>query len=541
MSHIALSPDGTRLAYVSPCETGEYAIFVQKVGSLQAVKLAGTEGATFPFFSPDNQYLAFFAAGRLKKIPVTGGNPVVLASVLSSRGGSWGRKNVIVYAPDAGGPLWRVDADGSNARPLTDKIFRQEDASHRWPLFLPDGEHFLFWQGNFNESMNSPETGIYESDLEGKQKKRIVTCKSNAGYAGHELFYIDDKSALVAVDYKPPYGETTGKPRVIAEEVGLNPSTYWGAFSVAENGTLLYHTGTGAPLSQLTWIDRSGKLLGTIGEPGIIANPFISPDQTRVAFDLANRRERNIDVWTYNLQNGTSARFTFDPSEETTGIWSRDGKTIAFRGIGGPEILRLKNSSGLENDVGLAKNTTGSFDLLPNSWSVDDKYIMSTIQFANGGSSLVLVSAADGKMTTFLEGGAKLNGQISPDGKWVAYESNETSDWEVFITTYPTAGGKLQVSQNGGKQPRWRADGAEIYYLDPHGMLIAVPVTTQPSLSTGTATTLFTTYSRPYISSTDLFTYDVSRDGKRFLVDRYYRPPSIPTLNIMLNASAETR
>jgi Tol biopolymer transport system component len=541
VSHIAISPDGTLLAYVSPCETGEYAIFVQHVGSLTGLKLAGTEGATYPFFSPDNQYIAFFAGGRLKKIPVAGGSPVVIASVLSARGGSWGRKNIIVYAPDAGGPLWRVDADGSNARPVTDKLFSAADASHRWPLFLPDGEHFLFWQGNFNESLAEPNTGIFVTDLEARQKKRIVTCRSTAGYANNELFYVDDKSALVAIAYGPPYGEAKGKPRIIAEEAGLNPSTYWAAFSVAENGTVLYHTGTGAPLSQLTWVDRTGKTLSTVAEPGIMANPAISPDQTRISFDLANRHEKNVDVWTYNLANGTSARFTFDPSEETTAVWSRDGKTIAYRGIGGPELLRLKNSSGLEKDQGLAKITDMAFDLLPNSWSLDDKYILSTLQFANGGSSLMLVSVSDGKMTPFLEGGAKINGQISPDGKWVAYESDETGDWEVFITTYPTAGGKLQVSRIGGRQPRWRGDGKEIYYIDPRGTLMAVPVDTQPSLSTGTATPLFATYSRPYVSSTDLFTYDVTRDGTRFLVDRYYRPTGLPPLNIILNAAAGPR
>jgi Tol biopolymer transport system component len=461
--------------------------------------------------------------------------------VLSARGGSWGRKNVIVYAPDAGGPLWIVDSDGSNPRPLTDKVFDAKNGSHRWPLFLPDGEHLLYWQGNFNENLSDANTGIFVTDLEGTSKKRIVACRSTAGYANHELFYVDDKSALVAIGYKAPYGEATGKPRVIAEEVGMNPSTYWGAFSVAENGTLLYHTGTGAPLSQLTWVDRSGKELEKIGEPAIMANPFISPDQSRVAYDVANRHERNVDVWTYNLQNGTSARFTFDPSEETTGVWSRDGKTIAYRGIGGPELLRLKNSSGLEKDKGLAAISNNAFDLLPNSWSLDDKFILATLQFPTGGSSLMLVSVADGKMTPFLEGGAKLNGQISPDGKWAAYESDETGDWEVFITTYPVAGGKLQVSRSGGRQPRWRGDGKEIYYLDPHGMIVAVPVSTDPSLSTGAATPLFNTYSRPYVSSTDLFTYDVSRDGTRFLVDRYYRPTTVPPLNIILNATAEGR
>ncbi len=249
----------------------------------------------------------------------------------------------------------------------------------------------------------------------------------------------------------PEAAASPGSRELIAEQVGVNPSTYWAAFSVAENATLIYHLGAGAPLSQLTWVDRMGKEVGKVGEPGIIANPVISPDQSRVSFDVANRREKNVDVWTYNLQNGTSARFTFDPSEETTGVWSRDGKTIAFRAIGNADLLRLKASSGLQADVGLAKLPEGASDFLPNSWSLDGRSLLTTVEMNTGGSSLVLVSVPDGKMTTFLEGGAKRNGQISPDGKWVAYESNETGDWEVFITTYPTAGGKLQVSRSGWK------------------------------------------------------------------------------------------
>jgi len=539
VSQQAISPDGTMLAYVSPCETGEYAIFVQRVGALQSLKLAGTEGASYPFFSPDDEYIAFFAAGRLKKIPVGGGNPVVLASVLSPRGGTWGRKNVIVYTPDASGALWRVDADGSNAHPLTDKIFKAPDDSHRWPVFLPDGEHFLFWVGNFDEHKKDSDTGVYVSDLQGTEKKQVVACRSSVGYANGNLLYIDDKGSLVAVGYKPGGSSVTGKPRVVVEQVGLNPSTYWGAFSVAENGTLIYHLGAGAPLSQLTWVDRMGKELGKIGEPGIIANPAISPDQTRVAFDLANRHERNVDVWTYNLQNNTSARFTFDPSEETTGVWSRDGKTIAFRGIGRSEILRLKAANGLEADKGLAIPPNDGSDFMPNAWSPDDRSLLTTVEFKKGGSSLILVSVPDGRLTAFLEGGAKRNGQISPDGKWVAYESNETGDWEVFITTYPTAGGKLQVSRSGGRQPRWRGDGKEIFYVDPHGMMTAVPVTTEPGLSTGAPMELFATNSRPYVSSTDLFMYDVSHDGTRFIVDRYFRPATVPPLNIVLNSLAE--
>ena len=332
-----------------------------------------------------------------------------------------------------------------------------------------------------------------------------------------------------------PCASLTDRGRNEPFDLGFGLPSAW-----TENGTLVYHLGAGAPLSQLTWADRTGRRTGKdwrAWEPS--ANPAISPDQTRAAFDLANRRENNIDVWTYNLQNATSARFTFDPAEETTRVWSRDGRTIAYRAIGNPEVLRLKMSNGLQADTGLAKLPEGGSDFLPNSWSIDDRSIMSTVELKKGGSSLVSVSVSDGKITPFLQGGAKRNGQISPDGKWAAYESDETGDWEVFITSYPTAGGKLQVSRAGGKQPRWRGDGKEIYYIDPHGMLMAVPVSTEPGLSTGVPAALFPTNSRPYVSSTDLFTYDVSRDGNRFLVDRYYRPTTIPPLNIILGLTAD--
>ncbi len=539
VGHIALSPDGSMLAYVAVDESsGEGVIFVQPIGSPDATRLNGTEGASYPFWSPNNDFVGYFAQGKLKKIPATGGTPQVLASAGHARGGSWGKKDVIIYAPDSGGPMWRVDADGSDPAPLTDKASAGE-SSDRWPVFLPDGDHFLFWAGNFSENSNDHTSGIYLSSLTDRQEKRLVVqARSNPGYARHRLFYVDLKGALVQMAMDASTGEVSGKPQIVASQVGRHPSTYWSAFSVALNGTVVFHQRTGSSQSQLTWYDRTGKELGRVGEVGILANPSIAPDGNRAVFDVADPNAKNIDVWMYDLARNSSTRFTFDPAEETTAVWSRDGKAIAYRSASNDEILRLKNSSGFDADRGLAGPPPGIIDIIPNSFAPGDEKMLATALVTTGGTSLELVSLADKKVSPFLPGkGDKADGQISPDGKWVAYESDETGEWEVFISPYAGSGGKLQVSRDGGREPRWRGDGQEIFYLDPKGNLVSVPVNSEGNLSTGAAALLFQTHARADVSSSDMFTYDVTRDGQRFLVDRYVKPAQTPPLSIILHAT----
>ncbi len=539
LGHIALSPDGRMLAYIAVDPTsGDGMLYIQRVGSASAMKVNETKGATYPFWSPNGDFVAFFAHNKLKKVSVEGGMPQVLTTVQEARGGSWSKKGVIVYARDSSGPLWRVDADGTDAVPLTDKTFSAECSSHRWPVFLPDGDHFLFWSGDFNEHANDTKSGIYLSSLsDAGQKHLMVLAMSTSGFAENRMFYIDDKGSLVAVPVDADKAKVTGKPIIIANQVGHHPSTYWGAFSVAWNGTVIYHQRTGSSLSQLTWYDRTGKELGRVGEPGLLANPRISPDGNRIAFDIADPRERNIDVWIHDLRRGTATRFTFDPAEETTPVWSRDGKEIAYRWAGAPETLRLKNSSGFEGDRGIAAGLKGSSDMLPNSFSSDHQQLLATMQSDNGGMNLALVSLADKKVVPFLPGRTnKSNGQISPDGKWVAYESDETGEWQVYISPFPDGGGKLQVSPSGGIDPRWRGDGREIFFLDPKGYLMAASVDSENNLSTGAITQLFQTHTRTAVSSSDVSSYDVTPDGQRFLVDRYVKPSEIPPLDIILNS-----
>ena len=561
ISHMALSQDGSMLVFVSPEEGSDLPmLYVQRVGSPNVTALPGTQGASYPFWSPDGAYVGFFAHSKLQKIAISGGPPQPLANVLAARGGSWSNQDVILFTPDPGSGLWRINANGSGLAPVTQEILLRNTAqqTHRWPVFLPDGKRFLYWAGNFANAKNDQISGIYLSSLDGKDQKLVILCHSNFNYDSHELFFADDQRQLVSMAFDPSSGQVSGNMTPVANQVGYQPSTYWAALAVSANGTVIYNTGVGAAQSVLTWIDRSGKEVGKVGDPGIVANPNLSPDGTRVAVDITDTKTNNVDVWQVSTNGTSNARFTFDPAEETNGVWSRDGSLIAYRGVvaEGSTVVS-KRASGLESGKQLNKGATID-DFLANSWSLDDKQILITVQ----GTShyyLALLPAAGGELTPLLGPATgetnmqttssgkstanatksnESNGQISPDGKWLVYASDESGAWEIYVTSFPGATGKWQVSRGGGTEPRWRADGKEIFYIAPSGMLMAVSVNAQSDFATGTPAPLFQIHGRAPISSTDIFTYDAAKDGKRFLVNRYVKPEHVPPLTILLNGSS---
>jgi serine/threonine protein kinase len=540
VSHMALSRDGSMLAFISPEEKSALPmLYVQRVGSPKVTLLPGTQNASYPFWSPDGAYVAFFANGKLQKISVSGGTPQVLANALAARGGSWSNKGVIIYAPNAESSIWQVKVDGSGVAPVTDKIRTAEDQSHRWPLFLPDNNHFLFWSGNFGNLKDDRVSGIYLSSLDGKERKFVALCHSSFGYDSNNLFYADDQRELVSIPFDSSSGKISGSATVVTNAVGFQPSTYWAAFTVAPKGTLIYNTSVGAAESALTWIDRSGKEGGRVGNPAVMNNPTLSPDGSRVAVDISDEKANNVDIWIESTTGAANSRFTFDPAEEVVAVWSRDGRILPYRGsvIGGASLF-LKNATGLERER-LRLTVPQAEDIFPNSWSVDGQQLLCTHQTASG-YFLELVPVAGGEPTRFLTSkGNETNGQISPDGKWVAYASDESGNWEIYVTSFPGAAGKWQVSRGGGTEPRWRGDGKEIFYIGSSGMLTAVPVSIDAGFATTTPTPLFQIQSRAQISSTDIFSYDVAKDGKRFLVNRYVKPEHIPPLTILLNAPTE--
>jgi len=512
-------------------------IYVQRIGTTSARVITGSEGAAFPFWSPDSNYIAFFAGYHLKKAAVAGGDPQNVASTAVSRGGAWGSKNVIVYAPDSGGALWRVNADGTGAAPLTDKLLLPSEDSHRWPVFLDDGDHFLFWAGNFSQLETTDTNAIILSSLDGKERTRIVSARSSIGFSAGQIFYVDGNGALRAAKFDLPSRSISGDPMIIANKVAVSPSTYSALFTVSNSGTVVYSSTSESDSSQFTWFDATGKELGRIGSVGMMFNPAISRDEKHLAFDGADSKARTISIRLLDLAAGSASRFTFDPTEETTPVWSPDGSVIAFRELNPPRVM-LKKSSGIESAHTLAQSTVEADDVLPNGWAPDGKTLLVSYQLGKGGSALVVVSADTGQFRRLHETSAsETNGQISPDGKWVAYSSNESGDWEIFVSTYPEGAGKWQISQGGGSEPRWRGDSKVLFFVGPKFMLMTANVSTAGSVTSSPPQALFQLHARPPISSTDLFSYDVSRDGKRFLVNQYVKPDHVPPLSILLNAA----
>ena len=544
-SSFAISPDGKMLAFVSPDPaSGEQILSVQNVGAPTVRLLQGTEGASYPFWSPDDKYLAFFADGKLKKIAVEGGLPQFLATAPNGRGGSWGSRGVILYTPQAAGWIWSVNADGSNVAGVTEKIYDlSTEASHRWPIFLPDGNHFLFSAASFLNSQADQTSAIYLSSLAGKEKKRALVSISNAGYANGHLFFVDKNGSLRMMGLDPASGQVSGEPQIVAAQVGFQPSIYWGAFAVSENGTVVYNATVGAAFSQLTWYDRTGKMQGPLGDAGVISNPSLSPDGQRAVADIADAKAKNVNIWLFDVVRGTSSRFTFDSTEDSAAAWSRDGSMIVYRSSVQRTEIYVKRSQGSEPGQKIFEVPVqhSNDDVIPNSWSADGQQILCIYQYGTGGSRLSLIPSAGGDAVPFLDNHADVSAtQISPNGKWVAYASQESGDWEVYVTTYPTAAGKWQVSRGGGVEPRWRGDGQELYYVGPKSMLTAVAVSGGDAFSAGNVAPLFRTQLRAAVSSTDMFSYDVTKDGQRFLVNRYAKPAEISSLHIVLNATASS-
>ncbi len=535
VSHVSISADGKWLAFVSPGKTGAVPmVYVERIGATESRPIPGSEGASYPFWSPDDAYVAFFAGGKLRKAPLDGGAPRSLAAVgYGPRGGCWSTKGVILYSREAGGGLWRVNADGSGAGPVTDKLLARNESTHRWPFFLPDGDRFLMFGGNFTAGAQG-SNWIYLSSLSKPEKIPLAPARSSAAYAAGRLYYADSSGALVSQPVDIDKGKTAGSPEVIAPKVAHSPSTYYSTFTLAANSTLVYAAESQTNYSQLTWFDASGHELGRVGSIGVMANPALSPDGRRVAYDSNDFRADNVDVWIFDLVRGAASRFTFHTGEDIGPTWSRDSSTVAYRTL--PGNLQLKKANGLEPERSLAALRSDS-DIIPGSWAPGDRAVLCTLQPPSGISELVLQPTDGGPLRTFLSGPASIsNGQISPDGRWVAYASNETGDWEIYITTFPAAAGKWQVSHGGGSEPRWRRDGKAIFYIGPGQTLTEAEVSTGDTFSTAAPRELFPIHGRAPISSTDLYTYDVAPDGKRFLVNQYVRPEHVSPLSIVLGA-----
>jgi Tol biopolymer transport system component/predicted Ser/Thr protein kinase len=537
----ALSPDGSQLVFGAHTAKEPQALWVRTLASGAVQRLAGTDGAIFPFWSPDSRWIAFFADGKLKKVRSYGGPVADIADCPNApRGGTWLAGDVIVYAPDFAGPLWRVSASGGAPARLTKMDAGQ--TTHRWPIALPDGKHFLYYATSHTNPLG-PGSGIYFAALDGSVNKLVASSDAAGSYGSGYLLY-HQQNGLVAQRFDSASGVLSGDPAVLTDDVAYDPGTWHLLVTVSENGALAYQVGSPTPGAQLTWLDRSGKMLSTLGPPAIYNGYSISPDGRRVAAAI---NARTSEVYILDVERGLATRLSFDSfSAHGTPAWSPDGKRVAYAadngsgaGVGQPPAIYAKAANGSGGDTLLYRPEEGGA-VWPR-WSPDGRYL--AFVHANGpsGAQVEALPAGGGKPFVVVKPqtaqGAVQWYDISRDGRWIAYASTESGGTQVYVSAFPSGSGRWQVSAQGANQPVWSRNSDELFFQDNNFNLAAAMYSAQGSdfAITGIKQ-LFALHATPGGGTS----VDVSPDGKRFLVDVASQESSAP-LNLVLNWTSELK
>ena len=507
--HLALSPDGTRLVAIGFSQGGS-AIWVRRLDQVAMQTLAGTTGAAFPFWSPDGRFIAFFASGKLNKIDIFGGPAQPLCDSPLGHGGTWSRKGVIVFAPSASGPLSKVSAGGGIPEQITELDKSRGDLAHRHPKFLPDGNHFVF----FVSSGKAENSGLYLGALDSKETRRLVASDAMGAFVPPDHLLFMRESTLMAQQFDAGRLELQGDPFPVAEGVGINPGNSVAGFAFSDTGMLAFRLGGSKSERVLRWVDRAGKPIGDVGAVGPHENVALEQSGER----LAETRLDGLvgDIWVFDLSRGTPTRFTFDPAIDDNPIWSPDGSRIVFASgrDGVVRNLYVKSSGGAGQDELLLKTDGSKF---PTDWSRDGKYILYT-ELKSSPDVWVLPLSGDKKPMPFLNTPFSENrARFSPDGRWIAYTSDESGVGQIYVQSFPPSGGKWQISATGGVEPHWRGDGRELFYFAA-GAVWSVDVSASGpnSFKAGTPKKLFDAGVVPLTFGTR---YDVTPDGQRLLLN----------------------
>jgi len=524
---LAISPDGRQVAFVAN-QQDKSMLFVRALDSTAARPIPGTEGARFPFWSPDNRSLGFFADRALKRIDVAGGVPQVLATPSNGLGGSWSANGTIIFAPRVVSSLYRIPAAGGEAIPITH--VEPPLTAHQNPQFLPDGKHFLF-----SGLGSSSAAGVYVGSLDDFRIKRLFGPDTHGVYDLRGFLILGRQGTLLARSFDLRRLELRGDPILIADHLAFEPllPAAW----AAANGVIVYRTGSDLGLHQLVWFDRAGEAIAALAAPDShdLEDPELSFDEKRVTVRRAV--DGNLDVWTIDVTKGVLSRFTSDPAADTYPTWSPDARWLAFASSrkGTLDLYRkLSNNEGSE-ELLLASSQVKS----PLDWSSDGKFILYAEVDQNNGTDLWALPLSGDKKpipianTLFNE----VHGRFSPDVRWVAYASDLSGHYEIYVKPFGRSGGEQMISANGGLQPRWRQDGKEIFYIAPDNTLMSVPIQISSGgqlLEAGTPVALF--HSHVFSKSrAGKQQYAVSRDGQRFLMNVSLDDATPSPISVLLN------
>ena len=513
---VSISPDGKRIAFTARDRAGRVLLWVRAMDSLTAAPLVGTDGAQFPFWSPDSRFIAYSAQNKLLKIPASGGPTQPLCAVDGMAGGAWSRDGVIVFSQGTSA-LFRVSSAGGQPMPLT--RLAAGHTVHHFPSFLPDGRHVLFHVAASSNDLD----GTYVASMDTGESKRVLGADSGAIYdrrSGHLLFV--RQGTLLAQSFDLKTLTLADEPLPVAEQV--ESVVYSGvlAFSVSDDGVLAYGVGTGQASLQMVWVDRQGKVSGTVAPESNYRGVDLAPDGKRV---VTHRHDpQGGDIWVTELSRGTTSRFTFDASlDNSSPIWSPKASQIVFGSLrAGKWGLYLKSANGAGAEERIVESNVS---IAPMSWSPDGRFIVYWVNDPNTQYDLWLVPlSGDSKAVPLLQTPFnESHGQVSPDGKWLAYYSNETGQTEVHVQPFPAGAGRWQVSTSGGVFPRWRGDGRELFYLErpTNGKLMAVDVKSSGStFEAGAPKELFDSGYINLAHVANYQTYAVSADGQHFLIPR---------------------
>jgi Tol biopolymer transport system component len=528
---VALSPDGRRLAFVATDEKDVERLYVRSFDALGVLPFPGTEGARFPFWSPDGKFLAFFTGDRLVRVSASGGPPQTICTAADGRGGAWSPRDVIVFAPGTRLPLHRVSASGGVSAPLT--ALGTGDYTHRWPNFLPDGVRFVY----LCLSNEDNRTGVHIGSLDSPEDTFVVPSRGRADYDAGRLLYVRENT-LFSQPLDAGRHKLSGEPTLIVDGIVPEGDSGWtglAAFSGAANGTLAYRRRANVR-QKLTWFDRNGKSLGTVGDPAVMAEPFWFPGAQQLGLAVSDRRTDVPDLWQVDLTRGTWTRLTFGPKANSTGFVSPDGKSLysssTREGRTGLHRRLLDGSGG--DELLLATDTDAYSDFV----SPDGASLVYESTSRSGRTELWRMPLAGERKPVLLLGGPQssvAHASASPDGRFFAYASDETGRSEVYLQRFPPSGGKWQISKDGGDQPLWRADGRELFFVSPDRKLMAVDLSLQGDVRAGAPKPLFSVRVPPNGISDNRSQYLPAPDGNRFLVlvstDERQDQPAVVVLN----------